>query len=358
MSTIHTVAERAGVSTATVSRVMNEPHKVREATRLKVEQAMRELDFSRNSFAASLASQRSDCVGLVVPHLSGAFFAPLVNEVEEAVSAVGSYLVVTCGKNTVSEVEGALQFLRQRRCDAIILYPGQLSDQALTAMLRGNPHMVVIHRTVPGFEERCVQVDNYTGGVLAAKHLVHYGHREIGVIAGPRCNPESTQRLDAFTQAMQAAGLNLPPQRVCEGDFHFESGRQCMAELWAANPTLSAVFCLNDQMAFGALNYCRAAGIDVPTQLSLMGFDDVEYADLIHPRLTTVHHPVGALARTAAELALRLAKGQTLTQAQRLLEPTLVVRDSVLACPPTGGTTPRTPATPLTPLPGASSPTP
>ncbi|WP_394791085.1 LacI family DNA-binding transcriptional regulator [Rhodoferax sp.] len=329
MSTIHTVAARAGVSSATVSRVMNEPHKVREATRLKVEQAMRELDFSRNSFAASLASRRSDCVGLLVSHLSGAFFAPLVNDIEETVSAAGSYLIVTCGKSSEAEISGGLQFLRQRRCDAIILYPGQISDQALAEMLQTQPHMVVIHRTSPGFEARCVQLDNHTGGRLAAEHLLRCGHRDIGVIAGPRTNPESWQRLDAFRATLQAAGVALPPERVSEGCFHFESGRQAMAALRQAQPALTAVFCLNDQMAFGALNYCRAAGIDVPSQLSLIGFDDVEYADLIHPRLTTVHHPVGALARTAAQLALRLAAGEVLTEPQSLLEPTLIVRDSV-----------------------------
>lgn len=329
MSTIHTVAARAGVSSATVSRVMNEPHKVREATRVKVELAMRELDFSRNSFAASLASRRSNCVGLVVSHLSSAFFAPLVNEIEEAVSAVGSYLIVTCGKNSEEEVAGGLQFMRQRRCDAIILYPGQLSDQALAEILLSNPQVVVIHRTVPGFAARCVQLDNHTGGRLAAEYMLGCGHRAIGVVAGPHSNPESMQRLAAFRDTLQAAGVALPPERVIEGSFHFESGRQCMAKLWAAQPALTAVFCLNDQMAFGALNYCRSAGIDVPSQLSLIGFDDVEYADLIHPRLTTVHHPVAALARTAAQLALRLAVGENLTEPQGLLVPRLVVRDSV-----------------------------
>lgn len=333
MPTIHTVAALAGVSSATVSRVMNDPHKVRDTTRLKVEAAMRTLDFSRNSFATSLATRRSECVGLVVPHLSGDFFAPLINEVEEAVSGAGSYLIVTCGKNSVDEVANGLQFLRQRRCDAIILYPGQLSDQALAEMLQQNPHMVVIHRTVPGFETRCVQLDNHTGGQLAAEYLLRCGHRDIGVIAGPRDNPESMQRLAAFRHTLAAAGQPLPPERVCEGDFHFASGRTCMATLRATQPDLTSVFCLNDQMAFGALNHCRAAGIAVPTQLSLIGFDDVEYADLIHPRLTTVHHPVAALARTAAQLALRLAAGEVLTAPQHLLEPTLVVRDSVRVLP-------------------------
>lgn len=137
------------------------------------------------------------------------------------------------------------------------------------------------------------------------------------------------QRLAAFRKSLGAAGVKLPASHVVEGDFHFESGRQCMAQLRAAQPNLTAVFCLNDQMAFGALNYCQGASIDVPSQLSLIGFDDVEYADLIHPRLTTVHHPVARLARTAAQLALRLAVGETLTEAQNLLAPSLVVRDSV-----------------------------
>ncbi|MES2931951.1 MAG: LacI family DNA-binding transcriptional regulator [Pseudomonadota bacterium] len=329
MSTIRTVAERAGVSIATVSRVMNDPHKVRERTRVKVETAMRELDFSRNTFAASLVTRRSECVGLIVANLAGAFFAPLINQVEEIVSASNSYLIVSCNKDSGSDVEGALQFLRQRRCDAIILYPGQLSDQALTTMLVNNPNLVVIHRTVAGFEERCVQVDNRAGARLAARYLIDCGHREIGVITGPPSNPESLHRLAAFVETMEAANLPVQAELIVEGDFRFESGRQGMAELLAVGKGLSAVFCLSDHMAFGALDYCRAVGIDIPGRISLVGFDDVEYSRLIHPRLTTIHHPIDAIARAAAEIALRLAAGETLQEPQRLLAPKLIIRESV-----------------------------
>ncbi len=329
MSTIRTVAKLAGVSIATVSRVMNEPSKVREDTRLRVETAMRELNFERNSFAASLATQRSDCIGLIVAHLSGAFFAPLINKVEEVVSRAGSYLVISCGKNSVSEVEGALQFMRQRRCDAIILFPGHLSDEALKATMAANPTLVVIHRIVEGFEERCVAVDNRAGARLAARFLIDCGRQQIGVITGPASNPESEDRLSAFRDTLLAAGVQLATQLIVEGDFGSDSGRRGMAELLAAQIPLNAVFCLNDQMAIGALDYCRAAGIEIPRQISLIGFDDVEYADLVHPRLTTVHQPIEALAVAAAEIALSLAAGLALAGAIKPLTPRLVIRDSV-----------------------------
>lgn len=328
MSTIRTVAERAGVSTATVSRVINEPEKVREPTRLRVEAAIRELNFSRNAFAASLVTRRSDCIGLIVAHLSGAFFAPLINKVEEVVSAAGSYLIISCGKNTAPEVEAALQFLRQRRCDAIILFPGQMSEQALVLALTSHPNLVVIHRTVAGFEERCVQVDNRAGARLAARYLIDCGHRDIGVIGGPASNPESMERMKGFAETLHAANLPLQTGLVAQGDFQFDSGRKGMAELLAAGRPLSAVFCFNDQMAFGALDYCRTVGIDVPGRISLIGFDDIEYANLIHPRLTTIGHPIDALARIAAEIALGLAAGIPASVKQAMLVPELVLRDS------------------------------
>ncbi|NRR32834.1 LacI family DNA-binding transcriptional regulator [Oxalobacteraceae bacterium] len=329
MTTIRTVAERAGVSTATVSRVMNTPQQVSERTRSRVETAMRELNFSRNSFAASLVTRRSDCIGLIVGGLSGSFFAPLVNIVEETVSAAGSYLIVSCGKDSPADVLAAVQFLRQRQCDAIILFPGQLSDAALQDLLGIHPNVVLIHRSIAGFEERCVQVDNVTGARLAARYLIDCGHRDIGLISGPAANPESAQRLAAFAETLAAAGVVLAPELVFEGDFRLASGRQGMAELLASGRPLSAVFCLSDQMAFGALDYCRAVGIAVPERLSLLGFDDVEYAELVHPKLSTVQQPIALLARTAVEIALRLALSKPSGGPQPLLTPQLMIRDSV-----------------------------
>lgn len=329
MSTIRTVAEHAGVSTATVSRVMNAPDKVREPTRLRVQAAMRELNFAPNSFAASLVTQLSNCVGLIVANLSGAFFAPLINQVEQVISSNGKFLVISCSKDTTAEVEGALQFLRQRRCDAIILFPAQLGSDALLRILRENPNLVVIHRTAPGFEARCIQLDNYGGARLAARYLIDCGHRHIGVITGPSSNPESTERLAGLTDTLLAANIRILPQLVYEGDFKLDSGRRGMAELLACNQPLSAVFCLNDQMAFGALDYCRAVGLAVPGTLSLIGFDDVEYANLVHPRLTTIRHPIDELARIAARLALCLANGQPLPPPHPMLVPQLMIRDSV-----------------------------
>ncbi len=329
MTNIRTVADHAGVSTATVSRVMNQPDKVREPTRLRVEAAMRELNFSRNEFAASLVTQQSNCIGLIVADLSGGFFAPLISQVERVVSQSGSFLVISCSKNTEAEVQGALAFLRQRRCDAIILFAAQLPDAPLQVALRENPNLVVIHRTVPGFEPRCLQIDNRAGARLAARYLIDSGHREFGIITGPPGNPESNERRDGFLGTLAAAGIAVPAERIVIGDFQIDSGRHGMANLLATNHTMSAVFCLNDQMALGALDYCRAVGIAVPEQISLMGFDNVDISSLVHPRLSTIACPIDELAKSAARLALDLASGQQPEQAPLLFPPTLVMRDSV-----------------------------
>ncbi|MEN9865252.1 MAG: hypothetical protein RL748_842, partial [Pseudomonadota bacterium] len=211
MATIRTVADHAGVSTATVSRVLNQPDKVREPTRLRVEAAIRALNFSPNAFAASLVTRQSNCIGLIVADLSGGFFAPLITRVEQVVSQSGSFLVISCSKNTASEVESALAFLHQRRCDAIILFAAQLSDAALQQAMQMDPNLVLIHHTVPGFEERCVQVDNRAGARLAARYLIDCGHREFGLITGPLSNPESILRRDEFLSTLAAAQIRMRP---------------------------------------------------------------------------------------------------------------------------------------------------
>jgi LacI family transcriptional regulator len=329
MATIKDVAKRAGVSMTTVSRVLNEPNMVKERTRLRVEKAMLALAFQRNVFATSLATNRSETIGLVVPHLTDVFFAPMINEIGKAVSAHESYLIITCANYAPDEIARSVRFLQQRRCDALIVFPGAMSDEQVATMLSEIPHMVAIHRFVPQYASRCVLVDNRLGTRIATRYLIDCGHREIAVITGPSYNAESVERLATFLETMTEAGLSVDPRLIVEGDFLLESGEQAVSALLATGRRFSAVFCFSDRMAVGALSYLRSAGVSVPDDISLMGFDDVDYASLVYPRLTTVHQDIDELGRIAAEIALSLAGHEVPPPAKTILTPRLIVRESV-----------------------------
>jgi len=337
MATIKDVARQAGVSIATVSRVLNEPNKVRERTRLRVEQAMRAFSFQRNVFATALATNRSETIGLVVPRLTDVFFVPMINQIGNAVDARHSYLIVTCSDYAAQDVERCVRFLQQRRCDALIVFPGAMTDTQVAALLAENPNVVVIHRFVPQYASRCVLVDNRLGTRMATRYLIDCGHRDIAVITGPSYNQENAERLATFLETMTEAGLPVDPRLVAQGDFLLESGEQAMSALLATGRRFSAVFCFSDRMAVGALSYLRSAGVSVPEDISLMGFDDMDYASLVFPRLTTIHQDIDELGRIAAEIALSLAGHEVPAPAKTLLPPRLVVRESVLPIGTRGG---------------------
>jgi LacI family transcriptional regulator len=327
--TIRDVARRAVVSVATVSRVLNEPARVREKTRARVEKAMSELDFVPNLLASSLAKNRTECIGLIIPNL-GPVFAPLVNEIEHVIRAEGSYLVVVTGKIQPDDVAGAVQFLQQRRCDALIVFPGAMNNTQITTLLDEQRNIVILHHAVPDHMERCVLVDNSAGSRIATRYLIDCGHREIAVITGPDDNQESNERLAAFMQTMKDAGLAVDPKLVVPGDFDPVSGERGIAQLLSCGQRFSALFCFSDEMAAGAISYLRAAGVNLPEDLSIVGFDDVLYCSQIYPRLTTVHQPVIEIGRIAAQRALALSSNRDMPQGSTVLQPRLVVRDSVV----------------------------
>jgi LacI family transcriptional regulator, galactose operon repressor len=328
-ATIRDVARQAGVSIATVSRVLNNPAKVRERTRQRVEKVMRAVAFQRNVFAAALVTNRSETIGLAVPHLTDVFFVPMISEIGKTVASHGSYMMVTCSGYSADEVERNIRFLQQRRCDAIIAFPGAMADAHLLALMAEIPHMVVIHRLLKRHADRCVLVDNRLGARLAARYLIDCGHRDIAVITGPSVNMESAERLATFVETMREAGLAVDPDLVAEGDFLLESGADSVARLLATAKPFTAVFCLNDRMAMGALSYLQSTGVSVPEEISLMGFDDTDYASLVYPRLTTIRQEVVELGRTAAEIALSMGGRDVAPPRRTILPPRLIVRDSV-----------------------------
>lgn len=306
MSTIREVAKLAGVSPATVSRVMNGEVPVADDTRRRVEEAMQQLGYRPNSFARSLASNRSDCIGLVISHLAGPFMGTLMVNLEERLRLHQKSLLVASGHNELVREQESIDFLMSRRCDGLLVQSDRLHDDALVALAAQIP-LVVINRRVPGLENQCSYVDNQQGGYLATRHLIERGHRHIACITGPRWKQDATQRLAGFHQAMEEAGLSVPEGAVVEGTWQESSGREAVDTLRRRGLHFTALAVGNDDMAIGAMLHLKELGLSVPEDVSLVGFDDEVYAHYVTPGLTSVHVPVDRMAQAASGRIMSLA---------------------------------------------------
>ncbi|WP_372872662.1 LacI family DNA-binding transcriptional regulator [Shewanella sp.] len=331
MATIYDVSYLAGVSLATVSRVVNNTGKVSEKTRQKVHDAMAKLDYRPNTIAQSLASNRSNSVGVLVSQLDGPFYGPMMREVESALRAANKHVIIAAGHSDAAQEREAVEFLLSRGCDALIVDAEILSNEYLQELCNGKTPVVLINRHVDGIEERCVHLNNLQGGLLASRHVLEHGHREIAYISGPLFKLDARERLEGHKQALAEQGLEFDEALFFEGDFREEGGFEGMAALLARGVPFSAVVCANDQMASGAIALCLERGLRVPDDISFVGFDNIPFPRYISPKLTTVCNPIQDMGRMAANWVLREVYDNRDVGFNHRFEPELVVRESVVA---------------------------
>ncbi|MEG3766651.1 LacI family DNA-binding transcriptional regulator [Alteromonas sp. 14N.309.X.WAT.G.H12] len=328
MTTIYQVAEHAGVSLSTVSRVLNGRKTVNPKLREKVELAMQELNYRPSSVARSLATNRTDSIGILVSELDTPFFGEMVQAIEVTLRQANKHVIITVGHNDLAQEVDAVEFLISRRCDALIMHTEGMSDEQLAAINQDRIPIAVINRDVPGIDDGCFCLDNEQGGFLATEHLIAMGHRQIGYISGPRNKHDAMERLSGHKRALAEGGLDFLPEMVFEGHFQELDGRDGLRYLKQQNPALTAVVCANDWMASGAMSCARDMGLDLPRDLSIVGFDNLMFAHHVFPKLTTVSNPVNKMGEMAAKSILNRVYDQ-----QHVLQPLydaqLVVRDSV-----------------------------
>lgn len=327
MSNIYEVAKLAGVSLATVSRVLNGKTTVNPAFREKVEKAMAELNYRPSPVARSLATNRSDSIGLLIAELNTPFFGELMKSVESTLRAANKHVIITVGHHDLETELDGIDFLISRQCDALILHVEALSDEQLTHINESKLPIALVNRLVPDLNEACIRLDNEKGGYLATRHLLDNGHRSIAYIAGPQDKEDAQQRFLGHQKALKEAGIPLNPELIYQGDFTEESGDLGLAHLLHNAPHFTAVVCGNDWMASGAINRARELGIDMPKALSVIGFDDVLFAHHLYPKLTTIRNPIDEMGKMAAEYILQKVYKQERT-IQNVFEPQLVERQS------------------------------
>ena len=328
MATIYQVSELAGVSLATVSRVMNNNARVSDATRAKVMAAMEELGYRPNSIAQSLASNRSNSVGILVSELHGPFYGEMLSGIENECRAAGKHVIIAAGHSEEASEKDGIEFLISRNCDALILHVEAVSDEYLIKLASGKLPIVLINRYIPQLADSCICLNNELGGYLATKSLLQQGHTQLAYISGPLWKSDAKDRFAGHLRAMAEAGLRFDRALLAEGDFRDSSGSACMQQLLAKGIAFTALVCANDEMASGALTTARELGFNVPADFSVVGFDNVNFAYYTYPKLTTIDYPISAMGQMAARWVLQRVYQQNTGDIQQLFEPHLVSRDS------------------------------
>lgn len=333
MATMLDVSIRAGVSKATVSRVLNGTGQVKESTRQLVFKAMEELGYRPNFLARSLANRTSNSIGLVVSTFDGFYFGRLLQQASRQTEAWGKQLIVTDGHDTPEREEQAVQMLADRQCDAIVLYTRHMSEKAIMSLVNNTPMpLVVINRDVSQARDRCVFFEQQDAAFQAVEYLISQGHRDIACITVPIHTPTGKARLQGYRRALEQHGIAWDPAKVKHGDAGMNCGYDMCNELLNEKVKFSALFAFNDDMALGASKALHQAGLRIPQDISLFGFDDAPSAKWLEPALSTVYLPIDNMIITAIDQAIKLASGEEIETIPPFTG-TLVLRDSVATGP-------------------------
>lgn len=337
--TVKDVAGRAGVSVGTVSRVLNNNPKVSREMRERVIEAVKELGYTPNALAQSFRRQQSHSLGLVVPDITAPFFGELAKHIGGA-SRHSGYSVLLGDSEYSQETERTfVTALADRRVDGLILVPTSAANPVPESV---RPRVVVVDRELAGLD--LVSSDHRVGAIQAAEYLLDLGHRVIAFLAGPQELPSLKQRYEAYVSSLGetfgALGLDIDSY-VRKGPYVYEFGYEAAVDLLTRikPPRPTALIASSDQQAIGALRACADLEIDVPGEVSIIGFDDIPLASLVTPRLTTVRQPIEEISQVAVSRLLERLKVRPSRRRRVLLPTELVVRAS--SGPPPRRSSPR-----------------
>ena len=332
-TTIKDVAAAAGVSVATVSRVLNKSQRVDAELAERVLQAVSRLGYRPSAVARSLRVQQTRVVGLIISDIRNPFFTDAVRGIEDSVGAEGYSLVLCNSDEDLAKEAGYLDLVVEERMAGAIVSPASTEDTRLSALTARGVPVVVMDREAAREAVDSVLVDNVRGGELATAHLIEGGYQRIACITGPPRTSTGNDRLEGWRAALAAAGRDAPDALVRRADFKEDGGHAAATELLASAEPPDAFFVANNLMTVGVLAAVAEAGLSVPEDVGVVGFDDMSWARLLRPPLTTVAQPTYELGRVAAELLTRRIAGRDDPPQRVVLEPTLQIRDSARRTP-------------------------
>ena len=331
MPTIRDVALRANVSIATVSRVINNSAKVSPAVKEAVLKAQKELNFSPNANARALAQRESNTIGMVVSDVSDPYFATAIRSCDDAIQASGFNLLIAQGHHDAEREKRAIDSLISYKCRGLVVHALALNDDIMRDYLDRVDSMVLINRVIKGYEERCLNCDNYAGECLAVGELIEKGHTKIAFINSSHQILDASERLQGYVDTLTKYHLKFDPNLVAEAPPSIEGGSQATKSLLAKlkpGKDFTAIACYSDVMAIGAIPVLYSNGFTVPDDISITGFDNLYLSYCSWPALTTIDNPIKRMAEEAVNRAITLYSRNPLDPPHRL-DVSLVRRDSV-----------------------------
>lgn len=294
MATIRDVAKRAGVGVATVSRFIAASGPVSEKAAKRISKAIEELQYRPSHLARSLPSGRSQTIGVYMPVITGTFYASMLNRICMTLRENGLRMMVAVGSEPSKEREEVLQgveFLAEHGCDGLVIMATSLKTSDINDLLEAQPHLVMLNRMVPRFRARSFAPDHAAAGRLAAATLWDSGHRRFAAIEGNTYSLDNVARMRGFLDELASRGADVTHIPVVCGHFSPEGGRAAAAMLLERNRGFTALFCASDESASGALSHLHQAGVSVPSDVSVLGYDGLELSAYTAPPLTTIHIP-------------------------------------------------------------------
>lgn len=330
-ATVKDIAKYTGLGLATISSYLNGGN-VREANKIKIEEAIAELHFEVNEVARGLKTNSTKTIGVVIPELNNIFCAQIITAMEDILRTNG-YATIICDCRTDKKLEKeAVEFLYRKRVDGIINMPVNSDGSHLRSFIESGKPIVLIDRKISGVECDSILVDNLTAAREAVTHMISKGHLKIGIISGPEDVFTAQERLLGYKLALMEAGIEPQESLIASGDYTINGGALCLKELIEKNPEMTAVFVTNYEMTMGAVIAANEQGIHMPEQLSMIGFDNADFARACKPKLTIVTQPMEEIARHVADLILlRINQKKTGSKVRevRKLQTSLVEGESV-----------------------------
>lgn len=330
-TTIKDIAKATGLSITTVSLVLNgKPHRISKKSCKLVEDTAKKMDYHPNKLAVGLIKKITNTIGLIIPDISNVFFSEITKGIEDFARHQGYNLILCNSNDSHSREIESINMLNSQNIDGLIMIMsgesyGAKERKSLSLLKKISLHTVIIDCFNKVNEFSTVSIDNYRASEMAVEYLLSLGHKRIACITGPLGPQTNDDRLRGYAATLQKHNIPYDDSLIYEGDFHYQAGYDAVPILLPRHPT--AILCLNDMMAYGAIKALQEQGISVPDDISVMGFDDIFFSQIIDVPLTTIHQPAYKMGEKSAELLLNELKDHTPPQ-NVIFKPMIKIRQS------------------------------
>lgn len=331
--TIKDIARLAGVSTTTVSKVINnKDESISQATRERITSLMKEYNYTPSTVARSLVTKKTNTIGLIIPDIRNPFFPELARGVEDRANSAGYNIIFCNTDNKIDKEDEYLRILAEKMVDGIIMAPSSKREDRLDKTKNYYVPVILVDRDIDietDYVKGRVFTDNFKGAHDAVKYMINQGLTRILFISGPLTSKASIERLEGYKSALRESNIEYEAGCVLEGEFNETWGREAAIAAVDNKLEFDGIFCGNDLIAIGAVKSLKEKGLSVPKDISVVGFDDIYVSRLIEPELTTVRQPKYEMGFEAVEMLLKILGGKRVSDTRLVLQPELIIRDSV-----------------------------